>query len=238
MSDSEAEHDRHTHLSGDGGGGGGAHPPTYTTSSTSTSTATDPPLQQEGKPTATTTTTTTTNTSAAAAAAATPPSMTPEEITSLLNRLSQKEKVQSLLILSRALNGAIVKAIGLRVSEEQLQQQQELEGTGGGSGSGGADGDTAAEYAALVWKFVRSAEEMVVAIAGIGGKTGASAAVVAPQAVGGAGAAAQAQAQAQVVAGPPADELKLLRVRTRRHELVIVPDAQYILVVIHDTPGK
>ncbi|KAH8662197.1 hypothetical protein BX600DRAFT_513058 [Xylariales sp. PMI_506] len=32
------------------------------------------------------------------------------------------------------------------------------------------------------------------------------------------------------------DELKLLRLRTKNQELVIVPEPKYILVVIHDTP--
>ncbi|KAK1783773.1 hypothetical protein QBC45DRAFT_3368 [Copromyces sp. CBS 386.78] len=32
------------------------------------------------------------------------------------------------------------------------------------------------------------------------------------------------------------DELKLLRLRTKKQELVIVPDAKYLLVVFHDTP--
>ncbi|KKY38745.1 hypothetical protein UCDDA912_g01275 [Diaporthe ampelina] len=32
------------------------------------------------------------------------------------------------------------------------------------------------------------------------------------------------------------DELKLLRVRTKKQELVIVPDAKYLLIVIHETP--
>lgn len=32
------------------------------------------------------------------------------------------------------------------------------------------------------------------------------------------------------------DELKLLRLRTKKQELVIVPDAKYLLVVVHDTP--
>ncbi|KAK3389014.1 hypothetical protein B0T20DRAFT_91785 [Sordaria brevicollis] len=32
------------------------------------------------------------------------------------------------------------------------------------------------------------------------------------------------------------DELKLFRLRTRKQELVIVPDAKYLLVVFHDTP--
>ncbi|KAF2753401.1 hypothetical protein EJ05DRAFT_213651 [Pseudovirgaria hyperparasitica] len=32
------------------------------------------------------------------------------------------------------------------------------------------------------------------------------------------------------------DEVKLLRVRTKKNELVIVPDPKFVLVVIHDTP--
>ncbi|GAP87246.1 putative dynein light chain roadblock-type 1 [Rosellinia necatrix] len=32
------------------------------------------------------------------------------------------------------------------------------------------------------------------------------------------------------------DELKLLRLRTKRQEFVIVPEPKYLLVVIHDTP--
>lgn len=32
------------------------------------------------------------------------------------------------------------------------------------------------------------------------------------------------------------DDVKLLRLRTKKHELVIVPDSKYIFVVVHDTP--
>lgn len=32
------------------------------------------------------------------------------------------------------------------------------------------------------------------------------------------------------------DELKLLRLRTKKQELVIVPDVKYLLIVVHDTP--
>ncbi|KAF7553998.1 hypothetical protein G7Z17_g3253 [Cylindrodendrum hubeiense] len=32
------------------------------------------------------------------------------------------------------------------------------------------------------------------------------------------------------------DEVRLLRLRTRKQELVIVPDSKYLLVVVHDTP--
>ncbi|KAI9163284.1 Dynein light chain roadblock-type 1 [Paramyrothecium foliicola] len=32
------------------------------------------------------------------------------------------------------------------------------------------------------------------------------------------------------------DELRLLRLRTKKQEIVIVPDSKYLLTVIHDTP--
>ncbi|TKA81863.1 hypothetical protein B0A55_01581 [Friedmanniomyces simplex] len=32
------------------------------------------------------------------------------------------------------------------------------------------------------------------------------------------------------------DEARLLRVRTKRNEIVVVPDAKFLAVVIHDTP--
>ncbi|KAH8597952.1 hypothetical protein B0O99DRAFT_507754, partial [Bisporella sp. PMI_857] len=35
----------------------------------------------------------------------------------------------------------------------------------------------------------------------------------------------------------PQDQTKLLRLRTKRFELVIVPDPKYIFVVVHDTPS-
>ena len=31
------------------------------------------------------------------------------------------------------------------------------------------------------------------------------------------------------------DEVKLLRLRTKKQEFVIVPDAKYLLIVVHDT---
>ncbi|OAQ68493.1 dynein light chain-related protein [Pochonia chlamydosporia 170] len=33
------------------------------------------------------------------------------------------------------------------------------------------------------------------------------------------------------------DELRLLRLRTKKQEIVIVPDVKYVLTVIHDTPS-
>ncbi|RPA98644.1 hypothetical protein L873DRAFT_1828505 [Choiromyces venosus 120613-1] len=111
--------------------------------------------------------------------ATTTPTLSEDELTSLLNRISQKNTVQSLIILDRS-SGAIIRSSG------SIAAHRDSESLIGG-------------YAGMVWNFVKSAEEMV---CGMDGQ----------------------------------DDLKLLRVRTRRHELVIVPDPRFILVVFHDTP--
>lgn len=33
------------------------------------------------------------------------------------------------------------------------------------------------------------------------------------------------------------DEVRLLRLRTKKQEIVVVPDAKYLLTVVHDTPS-
>ncbi|KAF8250437.1 hypothetical protein K440DRAFT_541522, partial [Wilcoxina mikolae CBS 423.85] len=36
--------------------------------------------------------------------------------------------------------------------------------------------------------------------------------------------------------GGERDDIRILRVRTKRRELVVVPDAKFMLIVFHDTP--
>ncbi|KAL7273732.1 hypothetical protein RUND412_003392 [Rhizina undulata] len=110
---------------------------------------------------------------------ATAPTLTEDELTALLSRLSQKQSVQSLLILDRA-TGAIIRTSGSIASS---RNSETLVG----------------EYAGMVWKLVKSAEEMVTGM-------------------------------------EEDDDLRLLRVRTKRHELVIVPNPKFIMIVFHDTP--
>ena len=40
----------------------------------------------------------------------------------------------------------------------------------------------------------------------------------------------------RLVADSKKDELRLLRLRTKKQEIVIVPDTKYLLTVVHDTP--
>ncbi|CAZ80410.1 unnamed protein product [Tuber melanosporum] len=130
------------------------------------------------------------------------PTLSEDDLTSLLNRISQKNTVQSLIILDRS-SGAIIRSSG---SIAAHRDSESLVG----------------EYAGMVWNFVKSAEEMVCGM-------------------------------------DEQDDLRLLRIRTKRHELVIVPgkpyvlysrlveygvsdmfqlfaDPRFILVVFHDTP--
>ncbi|KAI9755321.1 MAG: hypothetical protein M4579_004323 [Chaenotheca gracillima] len=96
---------------------------------------------------------------------------------------------------------------------------------------------SAEELAGKVWAFVNAAGGLAVGLngeesrrrdlereGGFGG-VAAEAGLDADGSGDGAGAAAKG-----------ADEVKLLRLRTRRNEIVIVPDAKFLLVVIHDTP--
>ena len=87
----------------------------------------------------------------------------------------------------------------------------------------------------MVWRLVRASEELVVGELGrLGGLTGSGAPGMLTLSPISAPASAPGGTGGEVVD----DELRLLRVRTRKGELVVVPDARFILVVVHDSPGK
>ena len=112
-----------------------------------------------------------------------------------LSRLSQKQGVQSTLILSRA-TGAIVQSSGLESRDQAANPDVALPSsrayTNGhvDSGSDGMRGglQSVEDVAELVFNFVKAAGSMV-----------------------------------QDLNGTQDDELKLLRLRTKKNELVIVP---------------
>jgi len=118
------------------------------------------------------------------------PTLSEGDLTALLNRISQKNTVQSLIILDRS-SGAIIRSSG---SVAAHRDSESLVG----------------EYAGMVWNFVKSAEEMV---CGMDEQVNIEKAPVA--------------ARAPLISVQ--DDLKLLRVRTKRHELVIVPGKPYAL---------
>ncbi|RQM06527.1 hypothetical protein DH86_00003234, partial [Scytalidium sp. 3C] len=129
-------------------------------------------------------------------------------LTETLNRLSKKEGVQTAIVLDRT-TGAILRKTGdFTISNEAHSGSQNpgngaagsslnLEDNGGNSNGNETHGGVE-DLAAMVWKFVNSAGELVQGI-------------------------------------DAEDEVKLLRLRTRKQELVIVPDPKYLLVVVHET---
>ena len=128
------------------------------------------------------------------------------ETQSLLERLSSRPGVQSTLILSRE-TGAIVRSSGLLTAED-ISEETDSAATST-TLTNGAEGDTSA-----VKKGTRNSEDVARLIFNF---------------VKGAGTLIE-ELNGEI------DEAKLLRLRTKRNEIVVVPDAKFLLVVIHDTP--
>lgn len=81
------------------------------------------------------------------------------------------------------------------------------------------------DFAALIWNYVNSSEHLVQELDGEVSSSGwGSLACI----------AGRGKCLADSV--PRQDGLKLLRLRTKKQEIVIVPDAKYLLTVVHDTP--
>jgi dynein light chain roadblock-type len=129
------------------------------------------------------------------------------ETENLLARLSQRPGVQSTLILSRD-TGAIVRSTGLGTAEELAETQPTQPAAPNGTYA------TEGEQAQPKKKGTREAE----AVAALVWNFVKSAGTMIEELNG------------------EHDEAKLLRVRTKKNEMVIVPDARFLLVVIHDTP--
>ncbi|KAF3045285.1 hypothetical protein E8E11_006065 [Didymella keratinophila] len=129
-----------------------------------------------------------------------------EETLSLLTRLSQKPGVQSTLILSRD-TGAIVRNSGLISTSSSSSSTN-------GTLPGDSDETLGDNYAnGRTESGMQSAEEVASAVWKFFGAAGS------------------------LIDGlDKDDDLRLLRLRTKKNELVIVPDPHYILVLIHDTP--
>lgn len=128
------------------------------------------------------------------------------ETESLLARLSQRPGVQSTLIISRD-TGAIVRSSGLVTAEELAEDGDTAPTTNGTYVNGKTDGE-------VKRKGTRNAEEVARLVWNF---------------IKGAGSMIEEL-------NGEGDEAKLLRVRTKKNELVVVPDAKFLLVVIHDTP--
>ncbi|KAK5663190.1 hypothetical protein OQA88_6607 [Cercophora sp. LCS_1] len=141
-----------------------------------------------------------------------------------LGRLSKKPGVTATIVLDRA-SGAILKTSGQVSSTRKarsLSSALPSQTTGSFSsdaGTGTSSQDQGVEeLGSMVWNFVATAGSLVQELDTEVNTTEA------PHRGKG-----QQLTRAQ-------DELKLLRLRTKKQELVIVPDTKYLLIVVHDTP--
>ncbi|EMC94370.1 hypothetical protein BAUCODRAFT_124008 [Baudoinia panamericana UAMH 10762] len=128
------------------------------------------------------------------------------ETEALLARLSMRPGVQSTLILSRQ-SGAIVRSSGL-ITAEELAQEEVAPSTTNGTYVNSTDGE------AVRKQGTRNAEEVAQSVWTFMKSVGS---------------------MIEELNGDH-DEAKLLRIRTKRNEIVVVPDAKFLLVCIHDTP--
>ncbi|KAF2172346.1 hypothetical protein M409DRAFT_17581 [Zasmidium cellare ATCC 36951] len=103
-------------------------------------------------------------------------------------------------------NGAIVRSSGLVTEEEEVEGDIVPPGSSGGQ-TNGVDGE-------VKKKGTRRAEDVAMLV----WKFVQSAGTMVEELNG------------------ESDEAKLLRIRTKKNELVVVPDSKFLLVVIHDTP--
>jgi hypothetical protein len=138
-----------------------------------------------------------------------------------LGRLSKKPGVRATIVLDRA-SGAILKTNG------QVGSIRKTKATGSSAPAAGpfaneASGSSAnheqgvEELASMIWNFVSTAGSLVeeidteVACSGVG------------------------CGRPTMLTDIFQDEVKLLRLRTKKQEFVIVPDTKYLLIVVHDT---
>lgn len=138
-----------------------------------------------------------------------------------LGRLSKKAGVRATLVLDRV-SGAVLKTNGQIDSIRKTKLPgASLSAAGpfsneGDSNSSSNQNQGAEELAAMVWNFVRTAGSLVQEL---DTEVVCSCWMVTPT------------SPADLVQ----DEMKLLRLRTKKQEFVIVPDAKYLLIVVHDT---
>ncbi|KAK0939575.1 hypothetical protein LTR29_008824 [Friedmanniomyces endolithicus] len=137
------------------------------------------------------------------------------ETETLLARLSQRPGVQSTLILSRE-TGAIVRSSGL-ITAEELAEEDIAAASGAPpatNNAGETNGTDNADANNTRKKGTRNAED----VARMVWEYVKTVSLLVEELNG------------------SHDEAKLLRVRTKRNEIVVVPDAKFLAVVIHDTP--
>lgn len=184
----------------------------------------------------------------------------PQHVTALLSHLTSRPGVQSTLILSRK-DGSIIQRTGLLAPQEPSTPRQTplassaaepnpLAQTPDPAPASPAPTNSQSTYqpsqaetlAAHIFSFVSSASALGVSLSKpILPQTGD-----APNSSGLDGAygtysngtrTPQEEQDADAGDRDEEDEVKLLRMRTKKHEIVVVPDKKYLLCVVHDVAG-
>lgn len=184
----------------------------------------------------------------------------PQHVTALLSHLTSRPGVQSTLILSRK-DGSIIQSTGLLAAQEQNTTHQTPlasstpEPTQPAQSS---DPSTASPtpttpqstyqpsqaeaLAAHIFNFVSSASALGISLSKP--ITQQSGDVPNPSGLDGTYGAytngtrtPQEERDADAGDRDEEDEVKLLRMRTKKHEIVVVPDKKYLLCVVHDAAG-
>ncbi|GAA6005895.1 roadblock/LC7 domain-containing protein [Rhodotorula paludigena] len=132
----------------------------------------------------------------------------PPEVEATLNRLASYKNVQGVLILARP-NGIILRSTGSLfalppATAAAAAHAGDDEGVEGTSN--GAEPVAAPTTSETARAYAKAAVRMVEAVG----------------------------SEVRDVDEDKADDLRFLRIRTKRHELIITPDEQYILVVVQD----
>ncbi|KAL2689620.1 hypothetical protein Neosp_003678 [[Neocosmospora] mangrovei] len=142
----------------------------------------------------------------------------PDALEEKLGRLSKKPGVKASIVLDRA-TGAILKTSG-QVDALQTSKTRTTSTATAFSNDAPAleESETQGveQFAAVVWNYVNSSGSLVQEL---DGEVRISTNIL-----------------TRIHADVGQDEVKLLRLRTKKQELVIVPDPKYLLIVVHDTP--
>ncbi|KAI1329948.1 hypothetical protein F5Y16DRAFT_60938 [Xylariaceae sp. FL0255] len=132
-----------------------------------------------------------------------------ESMEEALHRLSKKPGVKAWLMLDRS-NGAVLKTNGQIAAVRPAKSTPNNSSNNTTTSTGGSfsnDANTSAD------NETQAAQELASMVWGFLSTAGSLVDEIDPE-----------------------DELRLLRLRTKKQEFVIVPEPKYILVVIHDTP--
>ena len=155
------------------------------------------------------------------------------DTTTLLDRLASKPGVQSTLILSRK-DGTIIRSTGLlssSVTESPNNTSNDVDASAVNGVEGTSSTSSAQELARLVFSFVSNAGSLALNLSLHGQSRAAFNGEIA-------GRPTTASTESESLRENNGnDEVKLLRLRTRKNELVIVPDKGFLLVVVHATPA-